>query len=328
MRASLPISAPTASAVASLSLAATLLLGSCSKSPVAPRPTEPIGIPNPPFIPPPRAYPIRHLDPSWGPGTRLAYFDTGLLKIEGGREVIDKALKGAWLLDTSSGERRLLFPLAPPAYGSSWSPDGTRLVYSDYSNLSVVDATSGESRPLMTFAYPAGAYDPAWSPDGSTIAFTYVPPNSGWAEWSVRTVSLDGKRLTQIATGYSDPAWHPEGLVMHEPSGRGIYLWRASTGEVVKIRDITEFQVGDVAASPDGSRISMTPLGYGALWVMEFDGSNVRMLADHVIARHSWSRDGRSIAFSRDDWTTDNPENGVLWKIDVASGETVQLTRH
>ena len=312
-----------------LLLLALVTTSGCSEPPVAPRLPEPVEGPNPPFMPAPRSYPLRHLDPSWGSGSLIAHLETGLLRIEPGKgEVYDHALQGVWLIDATAGTSRLVLPSQRRVWGMSWSPDGTRLAYSDYNTLFVMDVASGESTPVTTFEYPEGAYDPRWSPDGSTIAFSHIPGHGGWADWGVWTVKPDGSDLTRVALGYIDPAWHPEGLVMRGPGGHEISLWRAASGQVVKIRDLTGFQAGDLEVSPDGNQISITPIHRGALWLMNADGSNLRVLADHVIGRHSWSPDGRSIVFTRDDPTTDVPENGVLWRVDVTSGAFTPVTHH
>jgi len=307
-----------------------MLVGGCSKSTstVAPAPRAPQGIPNPPFVRPPRAYPLRHLVPSWGYRSRIAYFETGLLRVENGREVYADSIQGIWLLDTSTGESQLLLPARLPSVSSAWSPDGTRLVYSDQTNLIALDVASGQSIQLTNFQCPASATHPKWSPDGSTIAFTYTPPDGGWPGSGVWTVGADGSTPKQIALGYINPDWHPEGLVMRDPAGFGIYLWRRATDQVVRLQKITGFQAGDLAVSPDGSRIAISAFEWGSLWLMNADGSDFHAIADHVYTGHTWSPDGRFVVFTRYDDTEDVPANGVLWQVNVSTGELTQLTHH
>jgi Tol biopolymer transport system component len=313
---------------------ALLLLGlalvvGCAKpaSPVAPASPGPQAIPNLPFPPASRAYPLRHLGPSWDHGSRIAYYETGLMRVESGHEIYDDSIKGIWLLDTSTGESHLLLRGALQNVLSAWSPDGRRLVYSDHANLIVLDFESGQSIPLTTFHDPALTNDPKWSPDGSTIAFALIPagPDSGWAGCGVWTVGADGSAPREIASGYVDPDWHPEGLVMHPPLGHGIYLWRRATNDVVLLRENAD-QVGDLAVSPDGSRIAISPMLQSRLWLMNADGSDPHVVADHVNWGTTWSPDGRFLVFTRFAGDEDVPANGVLWRLNVSTGELTQLT--
>jgi len=60
--------------------------------------------------------------------------------------------------------------VVPEGFHASWSPDGTKLVYScgihGYSGVEIIDLESGKTR-LLTVP----GFDPEWSPDGRYIAF-------------------------------------------------------------------------------------------------------------------------------------------------------------
>jgi dipeptidyl aminopeptidase/acylaminoacyl peptidase len=86
-------------------------------------------------------------------------------------------------------ESRVLTPEPRHVQEFDWSPDGKSLVYAHVrspkadhwttSDLSLVDAAGGPSRPLATTS--AAEASPRFSRDGKTIAFTLSDPTPRWA---------------------------------------------------------------------------------------------------------------------------------------------------
>ena len=102
----------------------------------------------------------------------------------------------------------------------SWSPDGTRLVFTSpckfntdsyrESGLYVINADGTGLTPLSTT--PGGDYDPAWSPNGKHIAFTSL--RDGYREiYSLNVETSAVERLTVSGTDEesSQPSWSPFG---------------------------------------------------------------------------------------------------------------------
>jgi len=79
--------------------------------------------------------------------------------------------------------------------GTAWSPDGTRLVYTDYSGPDQVWTVRADGSASSFVATGGGAI---WSPDGSQIAF--VPPGSG------DDPRVPPSRLVVNPDGMGDPA--------------------------------------------------------------------------------------------------------------------------
>jgi TolB protein len=151
----------------------------------------------------------------------------------------------------------------------AWSPDGTRIVFSQVTLAGIVGIYVMNSSPTGQACNGAtllvsNAVDPAWSSDGSTIAFA---SGSG----HIYLMNPDGTGVRQLTNdpsfGDLQPAW-----------------------------------------SPDGSRIAFTrgPVVSGpvAIDVINRDGSGLSALttSNGFFSNNSepaWSPDGDKIAFSR-----------------------------
>jgi TolB protein len=130
-------------------------------------------------------------DPDWSPDGWLVYYTLqGLVKrqISGGPiSVLDSNVD--WL------EGR-------PA----WSPDSTRIVYSEGADILVINA-DGSSQTKLT-DHPGNDWDPCWSPDGSKIAF--ITDRDGKNE--IYVMNADGSNqmnLTNSAENEWQPTWAP-----------------------------------------------------------------------------------------------------------------------
>jgi roadblock/LC7 domain-containing protein len=173
--------------------------------------------------------------------------------------------------------------------GSSFSPDGTAVVYAvvraDYSSaIYVVDAEGGSPRLLLTSGsrrYPdpdkPGAYKqsddgddlfetlvqaPKWSPDGSQIAYF-----DGMGDWgnSLKVMDSDGTDSRVLVEN-------------SETLGQG--------------------HVYGLEWSPVGSQLAFS-IG-GRLYVVGVDGSGFRLVTDRAVDPH-WSPDGSYIAYTLPD---------------------------
>jgi len=80
-------------------------------------------------------------------------------------------LEGTWRLDLTNGERTLLSPRK--GYGRP-SPDGRTLLLSTKDGLFLVDPSTGEERLLRPLAEGEYGTTVAWSPDGAYVASVFV----------------------------------------------------------------------------------------------------------------------------------------------------------
>jgi Tol biopolymer transport system component len=140
--------------------------------------------------------------PTWSPdGTRLAF--VGILPGPYGNYgrifIVNR---------DGTGLRQLSPEVAANDYqfdsGSSWAPDGTRLVFSRNGILYLINA---DGSGLISTGV-SGA-EPAWSPDGTQIAYGSV--SGGGDGLFVMDGTFTSRRLTTPVTADQMPRWSPTG---------------------------------------------------------------------------------------------------------------------
>jgi Tol biopolymer transport system component len=136
----------------------------------------------------------RNEHPAWSPdGRRIAYVHG-----ETSGTVVEQDI---WLVDAAGGGVRRLTSDRGLKSNLRWSPDGSRLLYSQSgsaSGLTVIDAESGRRLVRTT------DYQGVWSPDGSRVAA------DGGGRIDVFAADGTGRR-TVARDGAEEPQWSPDG---------------------------------------------------------------------------------------------------------------------
>ncbi|MFI5281771.1 MAG: hypothetical protein ACHQ0J_01415 [Candidatus Dormibacterales bacterium] len=233
-------------------------------------------------------------------GTRLAY-------INGGGSI--------WVLDTTTGLIKELTTCHCPIISHvSWSPDGSRLAFTDADSngafqLFVIGA-DGMNRSQLTYFAQKTPSQPSWSPDGTRIAFR--------TEHEIDVIKPDQSNkpgpvtLLTDADGPWDPAWSPDGSKIAyvvdprspqaKPAPFEYQLWVMNADGSHRTEIFTSPGCcitgwGGPAWSPDGTRIAIVALpplaaingDYWTLWVMNADGSRAQTLPGYVVGdRPTW----------------------------------------
>jgi TolB protein len=203
------------------------------------------------------------LAPQWSPNGQKIIFGIGAFnaffngfhgvflkpgdRAEGGAQVAMVNADGSGYQELTSGESNSAFP--------SMSPDGRRFVYRTFApdgsgGLRIMDIETKIVRPIGT------GYDnfPLWSPRGDLIMFSRQ--QGGYYE--IYTIKPDGTGLRQLTHSHGNDAhmaW----------SADGTYIVFASSRKGYK----------DEVVYTDA------PQPYGDIFVMRYDGSDVRQLTDN-----------------------------------------------
>jgi tricorn protease len=223
------------------------------------------------------------------------------------------------------------------------SPDGQFIAFSYQGDLWVVSAQGG--RALRLTIHPAYDHHPVWSPDGAWIAFSsdrfgnddvFVIPSTGG----------EAKRLTYMSVPDVVCDWTPDGSAVIFTSVRDysaygatrnpfVYSVQVAGGEPVKIMPETG---NEIALSPDGAWIAYTSHSRSGWWRKGYRGSSNNNIwlwnrgsgEYKQVTSHGgnegypmWTGAGGALCYVGE-------ESGVfnLWRTDLATGLTAQLTKH
>jgi TolB protein len=202
------------------------------------------------------------LGPQWSPDGQRIIFGIGVFnaffngfhgqflkpedRVEGGAQVAMVKADGTGFRELTTGPNNSGFP--------SMAPDGKRFVYRTFGpqgdGLRIMDIESGKVTPV------AGGYDnfPLWSPRGDLIMFSRFTEG----EYDIYTVRPDGsniRKLTNSKGNDAHMAWSPDGEHIVFASSR--------------------------MGFKDEMIYTDAPQPYGEIFVMRFDGSDVRQITDN-----------------------------------------------
>ena len=187
------------------------------------------------------------------------------------------------------------------------------IAFGDGDGLFTLDPRSG--RVTAIHDVPEHVWSSVWSPDGNEIAITVRRYPTDPTQQTVRSelwiLASDGKdqRLVATAESIGRPSWSPDGTsiayVASSTEGSSIHIVSADgqadrvVGDVIPHGQHSYFSA---SFSPDGTELLFdkgTDVGFG-IFVMGANGGNVRQLSAGTSDYNpSWSPDGRSIVFTR-----------------------------
>ena len=211
----------------------------------------------------------------------------------------------------------------------SWSPDGTRLLFSRGRFLYTLRLDGRPARRLTR-----GDATRAWSPDGKRIAFT----RAGLL-FVIGTDGAGPRQLTRTGRS-SQPAWSPDGrLIAFVRNGALLVLRPDGSAPRTIFRGGTAY-AGSANApvwSPDGTRIAFgacCELEPPLMVILGRDGRRASIIGsghdfDGIASEDygpRWSPDGTRLAFTRTVWYCGRCDQNGVWTVRADDTNEVEVT--
>lgn len=213
----------------------------------------------------------------------------------------------------------------------AWSPDGTRLAFTQGSYEIVVTNSDGTNPFALTASVDGGAYEPSWSPLGDRLMFSRFIDGAT----KIWIIDDDGGNLTQLTHGVGHdgyPAWSPDGTQFVFISDRdGSWdLYLASVGDPDNPTQLTNNAAIERGAdwSPDGGWVVFSndrSLEAANTDIYKLDtltngATPVRLTTNAATDTFpSWSPNGLRILFS----SSRDPSG--IYKMDLSGGNQTKV---
>jgi dipeptidyl aminopeptidase/acylaminoacyl peptidase len=193
--------------------------------------------------------------------------------------------------------------------------------------------------PIDDLFYTRAMFGGTWSADGKEVVFT-SNFTGRFNLWKVHATGGWPIQLSQSDDRQGGSAWSPDGRwIVYQQDKGGNELWDlyvipSNGGEAINLTDTPKISESSAVFSPGGRQIAFEykPQTASATDIALLDWSTrkVRNLTleetkDHGWSSYVWSRDGETLFADRGN---SGDTDSDIYRIDVASGKTTNLTPH
>jgi Tol biopolymer transport system component len=251
-------------------------------------------------------------------------------------EVITSEAGGLVAVDPDTGESRIIVDVEQTQRrigNAAWSPDGRWVAYDlQGSGLWVVNA----ERETRQLAVEASYGSWTWSPTAPQLAMV--------RDSRLTVVDASTGRQTDLGDVVGDgtpaPVWSPDGTrILYGARGGSLYSVDVGGGDhslFVRLPGEDLDSMDEIEWSPDGAYLAIVndlEPGGGRLYVMNADGSRVRVLLDNFESggflaqnRFAWSPDGTRLTYA--DFSGPDERELRIWTVSLDGSAPSLVASH
>ncbi len=257
-------------------------------------------------------------------------------------KLVGKIVYGICLIDIETGKWKICGQPQGNGniFGSLLSPDGNRILL-DYELGKISDTNKGNELRIIdldgeneiTLLDDRYGFFYTWSPDskflvatGIGMPFEYLIINTSSNEfWRLEIPESKVKGLTQ-------PYWTKDGksimlsALLNEQEEKNAFMKIDLDGSNFKIMTYLPKQVGMVVLSPDEKMLAYTPILEENLYVMNIDGSNIRLMPKNNKTKSFpfWSPDSEWIGCCTNNSNMNDLEF-IVWNLETMERRKLPL---